>query len=174
MGLAQMLYWPDDFCAALAGRGFAVARFDNRDSGLSSRFSTAGVPSLFIMLTRPEDAVVYRLEDMADDAMSVLDALGWDSAHVVGVSLDGMIAQTIAICYPAGIRTLTCISSIPYWRIGRKKLSTSIRTTLARMGSRRPRTPEQYADLMVRGHRVIGSPGYPLDEVVARCRSPYV
>jgi pimeloyl-ACP methyl ester carboxylesterase len=165
MGLGvQMLFWPDDLCAALADAGFAVARFDNRDTGLSSRFSTAGVPSLFTMLTRPAAAAVYRLEDMADDAVSVLDALEWDSAHIVGVSLGAMIAQTIAIRYPARVRTLTCISSTPYWRIGRKKLSTSIRTGLARIGSGRPRTAEQFAEQTVRGHRVIGSPGYPLDE----------
>ena len=114
-----------------ADAGFAVTRFDNRDTGLSTRFSTAGVPSLFMMLTRPAAAVIYRLEDMADDAISVLDALGSDGAHIVGVSLGGMIAQTIAIRSPARVDTLTCISSTPYWRIGRKKLSTSIRTSLA-------------------------------------------
>ena len=107
MGLgAQMLYWPDDFCAALTARGFAVARFDNRDSGLSTRFSTAGVPRMFSTLTRP--AAVYRLQDMADDAISVLDALGWDGAHIVGVSLGGMIAQTFAILHPTRTCTLTC------------------------------------------------------------------
>jgi len=112
MGLGvQMLFWPDDFCAARADAGFAVARFDNRDTGLSTRFSTAGVPRLFMMLTRPAAAAVYRLEDMADDASNVLDALEWDSAHIVGVSLGAMIAQTIAIRYPARVRTLTCISS---------------------------------------------------------------
>jgi pimeloyl-ACP methyl ester carboxylesterase len=88
MGLgAQMLYWPDDFCAALADAGFAVTRFDNRDTGLSTRFSTARVPSLFMMRTRPAAAVIYPLEDMADDATSVLDALESDSAHIIGVSL---------------------------------------------------------------------------------------
>jgi pimeloyl-ACP methyl ester carboxylesterase len=133
MGLGvQMLYWPDDFCAAIADAGFAVTRFDNRDTGLSTRFSTGGVPSLFMMLTQPAAAAVYRLEDMADDAISVLDALEWHSAHIVGVSLGGMIAQTIATRYPARVQTLTGISSTPYWRIGRKKLSTSIRTSLAR------------------------------------------
>jgi pimeloyl-ACP methyl ester carboxylesterase len=152
------------FCAALTDHGFAVTRFDNRDSGLSTRFSTAGIPSLYTMLSRPEAAVVYRLEDMADDAMSVLDALGWNSAHVVGVSLGGMIAQTIAICYPAATRTLTCISSTPYWRIGRKKLATSIRSSIVRLSSGRRRTAEHVADLLVRGHRVIASPRYPLDE----------
>lgn len=169
MGLgAQMLYWPDDFCAALADQGFAVARFDNRDTGLSTRFTTAGTPSLFTMLTRPADAAVYRLEDMAGDATSVVDALGWDSTNVVGVSLGGVIAQTIAICYPARIRTLTCISSTPYWRLGRKTLSTSIRTSLTRLGFGRPRTAERYAELMVRGHRVIGSLGYRPDEAWLR------
>ena len=63
-----------------ADAGFAVTRFDNRDTGLSTRFSTAGVPSLFMMLTRPAAAAVYRLEDMADDAISVLDALESDWA----------------------------------------------------------------------------------------------
>jgi pimeloyl-ACP methyl ester carboxylesterase len=99
-----------------------------------------------------------------DDAVSVLDALEWDSAHIIGVSLGGMIAQTIAIRYPARVHMLTCISSTPHWRIGCKKLSTSIRTSLARIGSGRPRTAEQFAEQMVRGHWVIGSPGYPLDE----------
>ena len=165
MGLgAQMLYWPDDFCTALAGTGFTVARFDNRDSGLSTRFSDARVPRLATMLTRPAAAAVYQLDDLADDAVSVLDALGWGSAHVVGVSLGGMIAQTIAVRHPTRIRSLTCLSSTPYWRIGRRTFSTTVRTALARSAARRSRPAERFAEQMVRGHRVIGSPGYPLDE----------
>jgi pimeloyl-ACP methyl ester carboxylesterase len=90
MGLGvQMLYWPDDFCAALADRGFAVARFDNRDSGLSTRFSTAGVPSLFTMLTSPAGAAVYRLADMAMSVWACSTRWGgtartWSACHWAG------------------------------------------------------------------------------------------
>src|SRR4051794_33684062 len=78
MGLGmQMIFWPDDFCAELAARGFSLARFDNRDSGLSTHFHQAGTPSLLRVLTRPTAAAAYRIDDMADDAAAVLDALGW-------------------------------------------------------------------------------------------------
>jgi pimeloyl-ACP methyl ester carboxylesterase len=93
MGLGmQRISWPDDFCAGLVERGFTVARFDNRDSGESTHFTAAGRPSVVALFTRPEAVAPYRLDDMADDAVAVLDALGWSSAHVVGASMGGMIA----------------------------------------------------------------------------------
>ena len=95
----QMLMWPDAFVAALAGRGFCVTRFDNRDAGLSTHLTEAGNPGWLKPLIR-HAAAPYRLEDMADDAVAVLDALNWDSAHIVGASLGGMIAQTMAIRAP--------------------------------------------------------------------------
>jgi pimeloyl-ACP methyl ester carboxylesterase len=164
---AQMLYWNDDFCAALAGRGFHVARFDNRDSGLSTHLASAGVPRPLRTLTQPAEAAVYRLEDMAGDGVAVLDALGWASAHVVGRSLGGMIAQTLAIVHPSRVRSLTSISSTPSWRIGRQTGRTTLRLLVANPAAlrrRRPASAEELADRLVRGHRVIGSPGYPLDE----------
>ncbi|WP_250907135.1 alpha/beta fold hydrolase [Nonomuraea sp. NEAU-A123] len=91
-----LVYWPDDFCAALVTHHFTVARFDNRDTGTSTHLEAAGAPGLAAMLLRPAAAAPYRLEDMTDDAVSVLDALGWPAAHVVGHSLGAMIAQTIA------------------------------------------------------------------------------
>jgi len=114
MGLAsQMIAWPDEFCALVAERGFRVVRFDNRDIGLSTRFDSAGVPDIGAALTaalqgKPVDAP-YRLSDMAADAFGLLDALGIGRAHVVGASMGGAIAQTMAIERPERLLTLTSI-----------------------------------------------------------------
>ena len=114
MGLAaQMIAWPDEFCTLLAERGFRVVRFDNRDIGLSTRFDSAGVPDIGAALTaslqgKPVDAP-YRLSDMAADAFGLLDALGIARAHVVGASMGGAIAQTMAIERPERLLTLTSI-----------------------------------------------------------------
>lgn len=160
MGLGmQMLAWPEDFCTMLVERGFAVARFDNRDVGLSTHFRQAGTPSLPMILVRPGAVASYRLADMADDAVAVLDALQWRSAHVVGVSLGGMIAQTIAIHHPERVRSLTSIMSTPSPRIGRAR----IRAMFA-LAPRRLRSRDELADRMVTVFSAIGSPGYPTDE----------
>ena len=93
---AQMITFYEPFCTGLAERGYHVVRFDNRDVGLS---------------TKIEDGTSYALEDMADDTAGLLDTLGVDAAHVVGVSMGGMIAQTFAIRHPQRVRTLTSIMS---------------------------------------------------------------
>jgi pimeloyl-ACP methyl ester carboxylesterase len=93
---AQLIAWHDELCLSFVDRGFFVVRFDNRDSGLSSLFSNGDQ---------------YSLSDMAADAVAVLDAAGVDAAHVVGHSLGGMIAQTMAVEHPERVRTLTSISS---------------------------------------------------------------
>lgn len=168
---AQMVYWHDDFCSALAERRFRVARFDNRDAGLSTHLGSAGRPNQLAMLRRPSEAAVYRLEDMADDGVAVLDAVGWTSAHVVGRSLGGMIAQMMAVRHPSRVRSLTSISSTPSPRIGRASLATALRLLLANpavLRNRSPSSPEEAGEQLVRGHRVIGSPGYPLDEMWLR------
>src|SRR6476646_6890012 len=96
MGLGtQMVAWHDEFCAALAGRGFFVIRHDNRDIGRSSRVD-GPIPTTVQLLTRNRDAP-YTLADMAGDSVGVLDALGIEQAHIVGASMGGMIAQTVAI-----------------------------------------------------------------------------
>ncbi len=160
MGLGmQMIFWPDDFCAALARRGFTLARFDNRDTGLSSHFHDAGAPSLLEILTRPAAAAAYRLDDMATDTVAVLDALGWDSAHVVGVSMGGMIAQTVAIRHPERVRSLTSIMSTPSPRIGRPRWAA-----LGALASRPVADREAAGQRMVDTFRIIGSPRYPLEE----------
>lgn len=163
MGLGtQMLLWPDEFCAALVDSGFSVARFDNRDAGESTHFTHAGAPSLLSILTRPA-AAPYRLSDMADDAIAVLDALGWASAHIVGVSLGGMIAQTVAIRHPERMRSLTSIASTPSPRIGRPRLGV-----LNVLGGRDVESREAAGERTVRVFRAIGSPAYPRDEAWLR------
>ena len=111
MGLStQMLAWPDEFCELLAAQGSHVVRFDNRDSGLSTHLTESGpgqpIRSLFGW-ARP----AYRLVDMARDAIGLLEALGWTSAHIVGVSMGGMIAQNVALLRPDVVRSLTSMSS---------------------------------------------------------------
>jgi pimeloyl-ACP methyl ester carboxylesterase len=162
----QMLIWPDDFCAALADRGFQVARFDNRDMGLSTHLTGAPAPGWLKTMLRPS-AAPYRLEDMADDAVAVMDALGWPSAHVAGTSMGGMIAQTLAIRHPSRVRTLTSIMSTPSSRIATRPKLAVIRE-LARTGGRPPTSADEAADEAVGLKRVAGSPGYPLDEETVR------
>lgn len=112
MGLGmQMILWNDAFCKHLAAQGYWVIRFDNRDVGLSTKFDDAGLPDILSLMQGKAVEVPYRISDMASDAVGLLDALKIDAAHVVGVSMGGMIAQSIAIHYPERIRTLTSIMS---------------------------------------------------------------
>ena len=163
---AQMLIWPEGFCTALVDRGFRVARFDNRDTGLSTHLTGASAPGWLTAMLRPS-AVPYRLHDMADDAVAVMDALGWPDAHVVGASLGGMIAQALAIRHPGRVRTLTSIMSTPSARIATMPTLAAIRA-LARAAGTPVTSPDQAADRAVALKRIIGSPGYPLDEDMVR------
>ncbi|MEU7453987.1 alpha/beta fold hydrolase [Streptosporangium roseum] len=158
----QMLIFPEDLCHALVDLGFQVARFDNRDTGLSTHLADAPAPGWFTTMIRPSSAP-YRLEDMAGDAVAVLDALGWESAHLVGTSLGGMIAQTLAIRHPSRVRTLTSIMSTPAARIGTMPKMATLKAILKISGM--PVTsPDQAAQEAVAMKRLIGSPRYPFDE----------
>lgn len=162
MGLGgSMISWHPDFCALLAERGFRVARFDNRDSGRSTRFASAGRPNQLMMWLRPSAAARYRLDDMAADAVAVLDALGWESAHVAGVSEGGMIAQTLALRHPGRVRTLTSISSAPAPRVGQPRPRTLL--GLARASRVRITDADSYITFLLAMQPYTASPGYPPD-----------
>lgn len=160
MGLSlQMLAWDEDFCALLAERGFRVVRFDNRDVGCSTKFDSAEVPSAIDMLLGRRRTAAYRLPDMAEDTVGLMDHLGIESAHLVGASMGGMIAQTVAIRHPQRVRTLVSMLS----STGNRWLSLPTRkafgTLFARPGTGREAAIEQ----TLRTFRIIGSPAYSMD-----------
>ncbi|MBV1861649.1 MAG: alpha/beta fold hydrolase [Nannocystaceae bacterium] len=158
MGLgAQKVLWPEALCDMLARRGFAVARFDNRDVGASTRLDHLGVPSLRKAMLRwtagLEVHAPYGLSDLASDAFAVLDALGWSQAHVMGASMGGMVAQQMAIMHPERIRSLTSIMSHPGDKLSKLPHPSALKAMLGP----RPRTAEQAGEAWVRLFREIGS-----------------
>jgi pimeloyl-ACP methyl ester carboxylesterase len=171
MGLgAQMLLWEDEFCEALAERGHFVVRFDNRDVGLSTKLEGAGVPNPLELMQRAASGqplqVPYTLDEMADDAAGVLDALDLESAHVCGASMGGMIAQTLAYRHPARVRSLTSIMSTT----GDPSLPQAAPEAMAVLLSPPPATRAEAVEQGVKTWRVIGSPGFPFDEERVRRR----
>jgi pimeloyl-ACP methyl ester carboxylesterase len=160
MGLAtQMIAWSDEFCAMLAKRGFRVVRFDNRDIGRSSRFRPGGVPNPLDMLVGRGNSA-YRLRDMADDTVGLMDHLGIDSAHVVGASMGGMIAQCTAIGHPDRVRSLCSIMSTT----GSRRVGHPSYKTFGLLIGKPPRQREAAIERVVKTFRTIGSPGYPFEE----------
>ena len=108
----QLISWDESFCSQLADRGFRVIRFDNRDSGLSTHLDSAGPPDIPAVL-RGEARSAYQLDDLAADAVGLLDHLGIDRAHIVGLSMGGYVAQLVAINHPSRVRTLTLMLTGP-------------------------------------------------------------
>ena len=175
MGLgAQMIIWDEAFCELLAARGHRVIRFDNRDIGLSTKLDAAGMPNLVAavgrrLLGQPVGAP-YTLSDMAADAAGLLDALGIAAAHVVGASMGGMIAQTMAIEHPARVRTLTSIMSTT----GNPDLPSATPEATAALLTPVPADRAGNVERAVAISRTIGSPGFPFDEVYVRRRAARV
>jgi pimeloyl-ACP methyl ester carboxylesterase len=168
MGLAtQMLGWPDEFCATLAGRGHEVVRFDNRDVGLSTHLHDAQPPDVMAAFAGDTSSASYTLSDMAADTVGLLDALGWDSAHLVGASMGGMIAQTVAIEHPDRVRTLTSIMSTT----GDQEVGGATQEALGVLLAPPARTRDEAIARTVTTYRVIGSPGYDFDEAALRERA---
>jgi pimeloyl-ACP methyl ester carboxylesterase len=161
MGLGtQMIAWHDDFCADLVRRGFRVVRFDNRDCGRSTVLRHVPPPSSSALLTRRRLRGAYTLGHMADDTVGLLDALEIERAHVVGASMGGMIAQTLAISHPARVGSLVSImSSTGSRRVGQP--AWRVYPVLLR---RAPAGRDAYVELAVRVFGLIGSPGFPRDE----------
>jgi pimeloyl-ACP methyl ester carboxylesterase len=160
MGLGMhLIHWDRELCEALAGRGFRVIRFDNRDAGRSTQID-APVPNLVRGMAGLRIDAPYLLDDMADDAFALLDHLGIEAAHVAGVSMGGMIAQTMAIRSPERVLSLTSImSTTGERRAGRPKLR--VWGVLTR---RAPKGKDAYVEYFLRVFRMIGSKDFPFDE----------
>ena len=167
MGFAcQLIHWDPVFCRAMADAGYYVIRFDNRDVGLSTWFDDAGVPDLLAILGGTATSP-YGIVDMADDAVGLLDALGVPTAHVVGVSMGGMIAQTVAIAHPERTRTLVSgLSSTGDPTVGQPHVEALLAVAQAP-----PTTRDEAIEQTVDMWRVIGSPGFPFHEDRIRERS---
>jgi pimeloyl-ACP methyl ester carboxylesterase len=164
-GLGQQLHsWPDGLVAELVAQGYHITRFDNRDVGRSTHMSFRA-PRPVAILRGGNDSRQYHLGDMARDTVGLMDVLGFADAHLVGVSMGGMIAQTVTAHHPGRVRTLTSImSNTGAARIGRPALSTWWRMATARP----PRTRDEAVEAAVKVFRHIGSHGFPFDEAWIR------
>jgi pimeloyl-ACP methyl ester carboxylesterase len=171
MGLgAQMVWWDDELCQALADRGLRVIRFDNRDIGRSTILHERGVPSLRQIALRTRSAAAYSLHDMAGDAVGLLEQLGIASAHVVGASMGGMIVQLMAIEHPERVRSLVSIMSTT----GNRRVGQPARHMMRTMVRRPTPGREGYVSDTVSTLQMIGSRRYPRDvaaltELAERC-----
>jgi len=170
MGLGmQMIGWPDRFCQSLADRGFCVVRFDNRDTGLSTKISGRKVDVTSALMRNfmgMKIDVPYTLDDMAGDAVGLMNALGIDKAHIVGASMGGMIAQIVAAKHAERIKSLTSIMSSS----GNPRLPAGKPAATGTLMARRPARSDYEASIQFEMdiHRIIGSPGYPASDDVLR------
>jgi pimeloyl-ACP methyl ester carboxylesterase len=167
MGLAtQMIAWHEDFCAELAERGFYVVRFDNRDIGRSTHFDFRP-PTIREMLRRRLGPEQYTLSDMAEDAVGLLRVLEIAPAHVVGVSMGGMIAQVMASEHPEVVRSLTSIMSTTGSRWHGQPAPSVYRYLLRPP----PRDRDGYIQRSAEVFGLVGSTGFPRDEQYVRERA---
>lgn len=169
MGLAvSRFWWPDALVAEFVRRGFHVAAYDQRDAGQSTRFhdvETAG-PLAAVLRSR---SPAYSAEDMTDDTVAVLDALGWDSAHLFGHSMGGQVAQRTAVRHPGRVRSLTSSASLPGDAGGLsagRYVHLGLVARLARM--KFPEGRDGDIALAVAATRALASPAYPFDEQAVR------
>ena len=172
MGLGmQLIAWPPGLVRELMNAGFRVVRFDNRDSGLSEKFDKLGMPNLIWQGLKYKLGLSikppYSVQDMALDALGVLDALKIDKAHIVGVSMGGMVAQRVALLAPNRSLSLTSIMSSS----GARGLPASTPAVTRQMLSRPAGKGKQAAiDHSVKLFKAIGSPGFPMDDAFLRER----
>jgi pimeloyl-ACP methyl ester carboxylesterase len=165
MGLGQqMIFWDEGFCVRLAGEGFRVIRFDNRDVGLSTWFKGTRVPSMEELLTARLRGLglesPYTLEDMARDGIGLLDELKIERAHVVGLSMGGMIGQIMAMGWPQRTITVTSIMS----STGDPGLPPPRPEALALLTTPLPTEREPFIQASVEGWRVLDAKAFPQDE----------
>lgn len=167
MGLgAQMTLWPQSLVDGLVAAGFRVIRFDNRDIGLTSKIKARLPMRIPTMIARGvlgmTSPAPYSLHDMVEDTHGLMDALGIERAHIVGVSMGGMIAQLFAAKYPERLYSLTSIKSSTNYRWLPRPKPKALYRLLG--GGEKPKTREQIIASSVRTWQVIGSPDYPIPE----------
>ena len=172
MGLgAQMVLWDDDFCEQLAARSFRVIRFDNRDIGQSSKLSggtrLSPLELLKLRFLKIPVAAPYKLTDMARDTTGLMDVLGIRSAHLVGASMGGMIAQEIAISDAERVRSLTSIMSTT----GNPKVPPPTREAAALLMAPPPATKEEYLVRFAQTWKLLRVGSFPEDEARDRDRA---
>ena len=160
----QMIHWDDDLCKDLAESGHYVIRFDNRDVGLSTKFDEAGVPNLVETFGKIMQGEIikppYTLDDMADDAVGLLDALGIRKAHICGMSMGGMIAQTIVIRHLSRVLSLISI----YSTTGNPEVPQPKPEVIGMLIAPPPNEREANIEHMLGVFKTIAGPGFPLDE----------
>ena len=159
-GGSQMIYWEVEFCELLAKKGLYVIRFDNRDVGLSTKFEDAGIPDIMAAMKGESISPAYTLEDMADDAVGLLDALGIEKAHICGASVGGMIAQVVSYRYSERVLSLISIMS----STGNPELPQIEPDILAEVYKTVPDEREAYIEHYVNMWRKLWSPGFPFEE----------
>ena len=169
MGLGmQLVAWPDAFVESLVNAGYRVIRYDNRDIGLSSYLDHLGAPNMVWQLLKVKMGLAvkasYSLQDMAKDALGILDALGISQAHIVGVSMGGMISQRIAITAPKRVHSLTSIMSTSAAPGLPEANPVVLRAMLSRPKSQ---TIEDIVNHSVHLFQLIGSPAYAQDALFA-------
>ena len=172
MGLgAQMVFWEDDFCKDLAGRGFRVIRFDNRDIGLSTKMSggkpLTALEFLKLRIFKVAPQAPYKLWDMAADVIGLMDVLKIPKAHIVGLSMGGAIAQEIAINYPERVLSLTSIMATT----GNPKLPNPTREATAMLMAPAPKTKDEYIARFASNWKILRAASFPQDEMKDRERA---
>ena len=169
---AHLLFWPETLCEGLAAKGFRVVRFDNRDIGKSTHLAGESAPdprALFAeVMAGKRPQVPYTLDDMADDAVGLMDALGAGRAHIVGASMGGMIAQLVAINHPGRTKSLISIMSTT----GRRDLPSGNPETLSVL-FRPPNSTsrDDLIDASILVQKALSGPGFPSNEAEMRARA---
>jgi pimeloyl-ACP methyl ester carboxylesterase len=163
----QLIVWDPSFCQQLASRGFHVVVFDNRDVGLSTKIESAPRPRMDAIFSGDRSTVAYGIHDMADDTAGLIEGLGFGAAHVVGVSMGGMIAQSLTIRHPARVKSLVSIMSTT----GDRRVGGSTPEAQALVVSRAPTEREANIEHAVRSWHILRSPGYTYDESKGRARA---
>lgn len=155
----QMSTWGSDFIADAAERGYLVVAFDNRDAGLSTHLLDNGLPDLMALFEGRDPNISYQLSDMAADAAGLIEALGFESVHVVGISMGGMIAQQLTIDYPDRVRSLTSVMSTT----GNPLVGQPSKEAAEALLQLNATTREEAVQMAETLASIIGSPGFPPD-----------